>query len=48
VWNGIEQRPLPALDTQNLSAWTACAQAARQRLLAQDDLLTGLFKSVLA
>lgn len=42
-WNGIESGPGPALlDATTLGEWRACAQAARQRLLAQDDLLTQL------
>ncbi len=42
VWNGVlPHRPssLPALD---LPAWRACIQAARTRLLQQDDLVTQL------
>lgn len=37
-WNGITAT-LPAFD---LPAWTSCVQAARSRLLAQDDLVTQL------
>ncbi len=39
VWNGIEVGCLPAPD---LPAWHACALAARERLLAQQDLCTQL------
>ena len=41
VWNGTAPGPLPAPD---LPAWRACVQAARQRLLAQDDLATQLLR----
>ncbi|MCJ0763820.1 elongation factor P maturation arginine rhamnosyltransferase EarP [Variovorax terrae] len=41
VWNGLGSGPLPACD---LPAWGACVQAARQRLLAQDDLTTQLLR----
>jgi uncharacterized repeat protein (TIGR03837 family) len=44
VWNGIESGALPALDAAALADWQACTQAARQRLLAQDDLLTQLLR----
>jgi uncharacterized repeat protein (TIGR03837 family) len=39
VWNGLSDAPLPAI---NIATWTAIAQAARARLLAQDDLVTQL------
>ena len=39
VWNGLEAGPLPSPD---LPAWQAVALAARERLLAQDDLATQL------
>ncbi|GKT22802.1 elongation factor P maturation arginine rhamnosyltransferase EarP [Acidovorax sp. SUPP3334] len=43
IWNGIERGgPLPALDTATLQEWCETVQAARARLLAQDDLLTQL------
>ena len=43
VWNGIDlDSALPVLDAALLEAWKACIQAARTRLLAQDDLLTQL------
>ena len=39
VWNGLEAGPLPAID---VPLWQAVALAARERLLAQDDLATQL------
>lgn len=43
VWNGIDREsPLPLLGSDLLQEWKACIQAARARLLAQDDLLTQL------
>jgi uncharacterized repeat protein (TIGR03837 family) len=44
VWNGMDQAPLPMLDTDTLADWTRCAQAARLRLLGQQDLLTQLLE----
>ena len=41
-WNGI-QTGLPPLD---LPGWRVCVQAARARLLAQDDLVTQLLRFV--
>jgi uncharacterized repeat protein (TIGR03837 family) len=38
MWNGLAAGPLPVLDSPTLASWRACAQAARQRLLAQEDL----------
>jgi len=43
VWNGLSDTPLPTID---LPAWAAVAQAARTRLLAQDDLVTQLLAFV--
>ena len=43
VWNGVRPGPLPEID---LPSWAACAQAARQRLLVQDDLVTQLLRFV--
>ncbi|HEX5804779.1 MAG TPA: elongation factor P maturation arginine rhamnosyltransferase EarP [Macromonas sp.] len=43
VWNGLDSGPLPDIDWP---AWQACARAARQRLLAQDDLVTQLLALV--
>ena len=39
VWNGTTLEPLPAPE---LLAWRACVQAARERLLAQHDLVSQL------
>ncbi|MEP6791548.1 MAG: elongation factor P maturation arginine rhamnosyltransferase EarP, partial [Ramlibacter sp.] len=39
-WNGLS----PTLPPMDLPAWAACVQAARQRLLAQDDLVTQLLR----
>jgi uncharacterized repeat protein (TIGR03837 family) len=39
VWNGVVDAPLPPID---LAAWQACALAARDRLLHQDDLASQL------
>jgi uncharacterized repeat protein (TIGR03837 family) len=43
IWNGLAQAPLPPID---YSGWTACAQAARTRLLMQSDLVTQLLDFV--
>jgi uncharacterized repeat protein (TIGR03837 family) len=43
VWNGLSTAPLPPI---RLDGWTACAEAARQRLLAQTDLVTQLLDFV--
>jgi uncharacterized repeat protein (TIGR03837 family) len=43
VWNGLSPAALPAID---LARWTACAQAARVRLLAQPDLVSQLLDFV--
>ena len=43
VWNGLHSGPLPALQ---IAAWTACALAARARLLAQRDLVSQLLDFV--
>jgi uncharacterized repeat protein (TIGR03837 family) len=42
VWNGLLDHPLPAIDDPTWQAWRTCAQAARQKLLAQADLVTQL------
>jgi uncharacterized repeat protein (TIGR03837 family) len=42
VWNGMEAGPLPPLDTPTLAQWADNARAARQRLWAQQDLVTHL------
>jgi uncharacterized repeat protein (TIGR03837 family) len=41
VWNGVTAGPLPAPD---LPHWQACVRAARERLLAQDDLTSQLLR----
>ncbi len=46
VWNGLEGGPLPPLEASTLQAWRDCAQAARQRLLAQPDLCSQLIAGV--
>lgn len=41
LWNGLEgASELPPLDAATLAEWRDCTQAARARLLAQQDLLT--------
>ena len=43
AWNGVDRNvALPAITAATLADWQACVQAARARLLAQDDLLTQL------
>jgi len=43
AWNGMEPASaLPHMDAAALQEWRECIQAARQRLLAQQDLLTQL------
>jgi uncharacterized repeat protein (TIGR03837 family) len=39
AWNGLSGGDLPPLDPDTLTQWRLCALGARQRLLAQDDLL---------
>jgi len=47
VWNGVQPGLLPVIDwRRDLSAWRACVQAARQRLLGQDELVTQLLRFV--
>lgn len=46
IWNGLERGRLPLLDEPTLAHWAGCTLAARQRLLAQDDLLTQLLRRV--
>lgn len=41
IWNGMTTGALPDVD---LPGWTACVQAARQRMLAQDDLVAQLLR----
>jgi uncharacterized repeat protein (TIGR03837 family) len=42
VWNGMEAGEWPALSSSALADWPACVQAARQRSIAQDDLVAQL------
>ncbi len=42
VWNGMLEMPMPPLDDSNLEEWNLNVQAARQKLLLQDDLVTQL------
>lgn len=42
VWNGLAPGKLPVVDAALLQNWGACVRAARERLLAQNDLLTQL------
>jgi uncharacterized repeat protein (TIGR03837 family) len=46
VWNEMDNTALPTLNADLLNSWTACVQAARARLLAQDDLCTQLLAFV--
>ena len=46
VWNGSADGPLPVLDDATVAEWRATVQAARARLLAQDDLVTQLRRFV--
>jgi uncharacterized repeat protein (TIGR03837 family) len=41
VWNGLSQAALPALE---LAVWQQTVTAARERLLAQDDLVTQIIR----
>lgn len=43
VWNGIDRGALPLPE---LPAWRACVEAARARLLAQDELCTRLLRFI--
>jgi uncharacterized repeat protein (TIGR03837 family) len=42
VWNGLKEGALTPLDTDTLTAWRECVQAARQDLRLQQDLLSQL------
>jgi uncharacterized repeat protein (TIGR03837 family) len=42
VWNGIAASQWPLLDSTALADWSACAQAARQTLIEQRDLVQQL------
>ena len=39
IWNGVEARQWPVLDSTALADWSTCAQAARLSLLSQRDLV---------
>ncbi|MET0543664.1 MAG: elongation factor P maturation arginine rhamnosyltransferase EarP, partial [Variovorax sp.] len=45
-WNGIAPGPLPELTDSRMAEWRDVVQAARARLLAQDDLVTQLRRFV--
>jgi uncharacterized repeat protein (TIGR03837 family) len=42
TWNGLDDAPIVLPDEGTLAQWALCVQAARARLLAQDDLVTQL------
>ena len=42
AWNGLAAPELPPLSAALLGEWRACVQAARERLLAQPDLVSQL------
>ncbi|MDP3226438.1 MAG: elongation factor P maturation arginine rhamnosyltransferase EarP [Acidovorax sp.] len=42
TWNGLDSAPLQLPDDATLAEWTACIEAARRRLLVQDDLAAQL------
>ncbi|WP_050809504.1 elongation factor P maturation arginine rhamnosyltransferase EarP [Verminephrobacter aporrectodeae] len=46
-WSGLDNAPLRWPGDDTLAEWSACVQAARARLLAQDDLATQLLGFVL-
>ena len=46
AWNGPLQAMLPPLEQQDLPQWQACVQAARSRLLTQQDLASQLLAHV--
>lgn len=46
AWNGLRDIALPALDGSVLQEWKEAVRAARERLLAQDDLVTQLRRFV--
>ena len=46
AWNGAPQATLPPLAQQDLPQWQACVQAARSRLLTQQDLASQLLAHV--
>lgn len=42
TWNGLDTAPLQWPDDSTLQEWTACIEAARARLLTQDNLVAQL------
>ena len=48
LWNGLAEGDLPVLDARTLALWGQCAGTARQRLLAQADLLSHLLGGLAA
>ena len=46
IWNGFESGALPVPEAATLAEWRDAVQAARTRLLAQDDLATQLRRLV--
>lgn len=42
AWNAVDGTPLALPDAATLAEWTACVQAARARLLMQDNLVAQL------
>lgn len=47
IWNGLATGAPPALDAATLGEWRLTVQAARRRLLSQDDLVRQLRRFVL-
>ena len=47
TWNGLDDLPLQWPDDDTLREWTACVQAARARLLMQDNLVAQLLGFVM-
>ena len=47
TWNGLDDLPLQWPDDHTLREWTACVQAARARLLMQDNLVAQLLGFVM-
>ena len=48
LWNGLAEGDLPVLDARTLALWGQCTGTARQRLLAQADLLSHLLGGLAA
>jgi uncharacterized repeat protein (TIGR03837 family) len=46
IWNGVKPGELPTLSAERLTQWRACAQAARDKLRLQTDLVTQLLDFV--